>query len=58
MIHAALFLFYTFTDMHIHTFLVFMYYDDIMNFITLVYGYEIDSAVIPHRISQHNRGTT
>ena len=43
--------------MDIHTFTVFMYYDDIMNFITLVCGYKIDSTAIPHRISPRNQGT-
>ena len=43
-------------DMDIYTFIVFMYYDDIMNFITPVCGYKIDSMAIPCRISPRNQG--
>jgi len=49
--------FFTTMDMDIHTFIVFMYYDDIMNFITTICGYKIDSTAIPHRISPRNQGT-
>jgi len=55
MIYAASF--FTTTDMDIHTFFAFMYYDDIMNFIIPICGSKIDSTAIPHRISPRNQGT-